>query len=340
MTSAAAPSVIPIVLCIDVEPDPLHVNRANPEPWTGYERTFAYLSEMRGRFEDATGSSVHYTWCFRMDPQVSDSYGSPTWAVDRFPVFVEEMRRQEDASGVHSHAYRWAREEQRWIEDFGNQDWVEHCVESSLDAYATTFGRRCEIFRFGNFWINTATINLLERQQVRFDLTLEPGLPASFGASGEEGFTTGSHPDLTRVPRAPYQPSRGDFSRPAAPGSRDITLIPLTSGSLQLGIRLWSRAGRLWRNGWRHRLQGVPLSMWRRWDPPNTFDRMIDRAIAVQSTPYLAFAIRSSIGVGRSFQAVDSCLQAILTHPLRRRFVFSAPATALALLATSGAPRL
>ena len=339
MTDTSAPSTVPIILCIDVEPDPFLVNRADPEPWTGYERTFAYLREMRGRFEEATGAPVRYTWCFRMDPQVTDSYGSPTWAVDRFPAFAEEMGREDDALGVHPHAYRWARDEQRWIEDLGHQEWVNHCVESSLDAYATAFGRRCEIFRFGNYWINTETINLLERRQVRYDLTVEPGLTARFGGTLAKGSSTGSRQDLTRVPRGPYQPSRDDFRRPAAPGSRDITLIPLTSGSFQVGAKLWRRASRLWRNGWRYRLQGEPLSMYKRWDPPNTYDRMIDRAIAAQSVPYLAFAIRSSIGIGRSFQAVDACLRAILSHPQRRRFVFSTPAEAMALLVGGGAPR-
>jgi hypothetical protein len=330
---------IPIILCIDVEPDPFLVNRSNPEPWAGYEQTFAYLHDMRGRFEDATGSPVHYTWCFRMDPQVADSYGSPTWAVDRFPAFAEEIRRQNDETGIHPHAYRWAHDKQRWIEDLGNQDWVDHCVESSLDAYETAFGRRCETFRFGNFWINSETINLLERRQVRYDLTVEPGLPADFSGTLEKGFSTGSRPDLTRVPRVPYQPCQDDLCKPAPPGSRNITVIPLTSGSLQVGARLWSRAARLWRNGWRHRLQSVPLSMWKRWDPPNTFDRMIDRAIAAQSAPYLAFAIRSSVGIGRSFKAVDNCLQVVLSQAQRRRFVFSTPAEALVLLAETSAAR-
>jgi hypothetical protein len=337
--SGDTPSAVPVILCVDVEPDPFLVNRADPEPWAGYEATFAYLSAMRGPFEEATGSPVHYTWCFRMDPQVADSYGSPTWAADRFPAFIEEMRRQGDATGIHPHMYRWARDKQQWLEDLGHQDWVEHCVESSLDAYATAFDRPCEISRCGNYWINTATINLLERRRVRYDLTVEPGLPASFGGTLEKGFSTGSRPSLTRVPRAPYHPSRDDFCRPAAPGSRDITLIPLTSGYVQVGARVWSRARRLWRNGWRHRLQSEPLSMYRPWDPPNSFDRMIDRAIAAQTAPYLAFAIRSSIGIGRSFQAVDACLRAILSHPQRRRFVFSTPSKALALLPGSVARR-
>jgi hypothetical protein len=332
MTRAAGLPAIPLILCIDVEPDPFLVNRADPEPWAGYEKTFAYLRDIRGRFEEATGSPVRYTWCFRMDPQVADSYGSPAWAVERFPAFVDEMHRHRDETGIHPHAYRWVRDEQRWIEDLGNQDWVDHCVEMSLDAYAAAFGRRCETFRFGNFWLNTATVNLLERRQVRYDLTVEPGLTADIRGTLAKGASTGSRLDFTRVPREPYQPSRRDLCRAAQPGSRGITMIPLTSGSLRLGADLRSRCRRLWRNGWRYRLQSVPLSMWRIWAPPNTFDRMLDSAIAAQSSPYLAFSIRSSIGVGRSFEAVDTCLRAILSHAQRRRFVFSTPAEALALL--------
>jgi hypothetical protein len=323
---------IPVILCIDVEPDPFLVNRAHPEPWTGYEKTVPYLRTMRTRFEEATGSAVHYTWCFRMDPQVAESYGSPTWAVDRYPEFVTEMRRHGDASGIHPHAYRWVAGEERWLEDLGNQGWIEKCVETSLDAYSKALGSRCEIFRFGNFWINTDTVNLLERRQVRYDLTVEPGLTSAYKGTLGKGHSTGSRPDFTRVPRAPYHPRRDDLCKPAACGSRSITIIPMTSGSLRLGADLWQRGGRLWRNGWRYRLQDRPLSMWQTWEAPNSFDTMLDRAISAQARPYLAFSIRSSIGIGQSAEAVDACLRALMTHRLRSRFVFSTPGEALTLL--------
>lgn len=87
-------SKIPVILLIDVEPDPFLVNRADPEPWEGFEATHPYLSSMRYRLEEATGSPVHFTWCFRMDPQVAESYGSPAYAVDRYPMFIEEVVRQ------------------------------------------------------------------------------------------------------------------------------------------------------------------------------------------------------------------------------------------------------
>ena len=90
---------------------------------------------------------------------------------------------------------------------------------------------------------------------------------------------------------------------------------------------------RLWQNGVRHRRQDTPLSMWRHWPTPDTFDRMIDRALAAQRHPYLAFAIRSDFGVRSDLlQAVDGCVNALLAHPARSRFRFSTPAEALAEL--------
>jgi hypothetical protein len=73
--------------------------------------------------------------------------------------------------------------------------------------------------------------------------------------------------------------------------------------------------------------------MWRRWNPPDTFDRMIDRALAAQRHPYLAFAIRTDLGARPPVrEAVHTCLEALLAHPAAARFAFSTPAEALALL--------
>ena len=111
----ASDAKIPVILSVDVEPDPFLVNRFDPEPWKGYEATHPYLSSLRSRFEEATGSPVHYNWCFRMDPQVAESYGSPTYVVDQYPGFIKEMERQGDGFGTHPHAYRWIEERQTWF---------------------------------------------------------------------------------------------------------------------------------------------------------------------------------------------------------------------------------
>jgi len=218
------------------------------------------------------------------------------------------------------------------LEDLANQGWVNECVETSLQAYVKAFGTPCNTFRFGNFWMNTETVNLLESLGIAYDLTVEPGLASSRRGTLEKGHSTGARPDYCRVSRVPYEPDRDNFLKPVSPGSRSIKMIPVTTGWVQLGWKLRARLRRLRHNGFRYRRQHERLSMWRQWNAPNTFDRMLDRAIAAQDKPYLSFAIRSSIGAGKSFENVDHCLQTLLNHSQRNRFVFTTPGEAMALL--------
>jgi len=138
------------------------------------------------------------------------------------------------------------------------------------------------------------------------------------------------------VPREPYAPSRSDFRRRARAGERDITLLPLTSAHLRYGWgprSLKQRWRRLRHNGLRHRRQDTPLSLWRDWNPPNDFSVMLERAIAEQRRPYLAFAIHSNAPVeAKSLPRIKRGLQALMDHPERSRFVFCTPAEAMAIL--------
>jgi hypothetical protein len=323
-------SKIPVILAVDVEPDPFLTRRDAPEPWLGYEALHPYLAALRERFEAATGSPVHYAWFFRMDPQVAETYGSPTWAADRYADLVKDSLDRGDELGTHVHGYRWIEARNAWLEDLANQDWMDRCLEMALDAHRRAFGQPCSSLRFGNFWLDTASVNLAEKLGIRYDLTVEPGRPPLKWDG--KGASTGDLPNVYRVPRRPYEPALDDFRKEAAPGSRSLRIIPLTSGWVKLGLRAGARLRRLARNGWEHRLQDTPLSMWRHWPAPDGFDRMLDRAIAAQPRPYLAFAIRSSSGVDDSFDRVNACLQALLAHPERERFAFATPAEALALL--------
>jgi hypothetical protein len=247
---------------------------------------------------------------------------------------VTEIRERGDELATHAHGYRWVEEKNTWLEDLGSQDWMDHCVEMALEAHLSAFGQPCRTIRFGNYWLSTASVNLAERLGVRYELTVEPGRPPlKWDGKGE---STGDLPAYYRVPRVPYEPAIDDFRKSTEKGSRRIQIIPLTSASLQLGLHVGARLRRLARNGARYRWQDTPLSMWKAWTPPNTFDRMLDRAIAAQPHPYLAFAIRSSSGVDWSRDNVSSCLEALLEHPERERFVFSTPAEALKLLGDEG----
>jgi hypothetical protein len=318
---------IPVIFCVDVEPDPRLVSRDAPEPWVGYEVTQRYLRDLRPRIEAVTGAPAHYSWFLRIDAQI-EPYGSATWITDHHGAHMEEIQRAGDEIGIHPHAYRWLEDERMWFHDFANQPWVDHCLSMAVEGFAKAFGRTCLSLRFGDRWLNTATVNLAERLGVRFELTVEPGtLPYPTPYPGERA--SGPLPDYRRVPRAPYKPSASDFRRPARREARGIRLIPLTSAYLRLGFHPRQYLRRLRANGVRGRRQNTPLYMWEPWPAPNTFDHMLDRALAAQRRPYLAFAIRTRPDL---IEAVGARIDALLAHPARSRFRFSTPAEALAAL--------
>jgi hypothetical protein len=332
MMEQNASSLIPVIFCIDAEPDPRLVTRHSPEPWVGYETTYRYLSELRPRLEEQTGRPVRYSWFFRMDPQISESYGSAAYPLERYPNFVREMQHHGDELAIHTHAYRWSEKENNWYHDLGN-DWVAHCLRTSFEAYQLALGTACVSYRGGDYWLSTHAVNLLEQMGVRFDLTVEPGLRP--GKVMQPGMVDWKFiPRYYRVPRTPYAPLKSDFRKAGRSDSRSILMIPVTSTYLE-GLPIYSQMRRIVFNGFRNRHQETPLQMWLSRKPPNTFESLIDRAIAVQKKPYLVLTIRSDTSIRPKLaKGFGASIQSLLSHPARSRFAFCTPAEAMKILGT------
>jgi hypothetical protein len=178
---------------------------------------------------------VHFTWFFRMDPQIAHVYGSASWVAVRYRRSIDALRASGDDVGLHVHPWRWDARGRAWIENFDDQPWIEHCVRCGFEAFEQSMGTPCRTFRFGDRFMNDETLGLLERLGVRVDLTAEPGLN---GGDLPEPFT-GALPDYTRVPRQPYRPSRADFASPGLGDPRDLWMVPLSAGSVdapRLGV--------------------------------------------------------------------------------------------------------
>jgi hypothetical protein len=324
---------IPVLLCVDVEPDEFYVDRRNRAPWRGFEAVHPMFGELRARLEEKTGRDVHFTWAVRMDPQVAVSYGRSAWAVERYSSYFEEYRRAGDEIGSHVHTYRWSQAVDDWIDDYADDAWVRECLEMSANGHEEIFGEKSRTVRFGVFWASTAAINHAEELGYRYDLTVEPGLPANVHDARKPD-PTGVQPSYYRVPREPYIPSRSDFRERADGERRDLTVIPLTSGYKKLGLGLRStreRLDRLMNNGLRHRRMSTPLSMWKGWDGANSFGDMLDRAIEAQQKPYLAFTLHSNFPVTKSDSKVRASIEALVDHPACSRFAFCTPAELLSL---------
>jgi hypothetical protein len=219
---------IPILISIDVEPDERAIDPNVPKDWDGFEKTCEFFRKLRPQLEDATQSPVNFSWFFRMDPQIAHTYGTASWSVRRYRELIEEMIAAGDDLGLHVHAWRWDEPSSQWIADMGDQAWVEHCVNMGVAAFQESLNQPCRSFRFGNRWMNDATLELLEKLGVRFELTVEPGQKLFFTTYP----VTGTVPDFTSAPRRPYRPSKADFRERSAWRKRNLWIIPMSSGHI------------------------------------------------------------------------------------------------------------
>ncbi len=325
---------VPVVLCIDCEPDPRMVDPTGAAPLEGYRLVQEYFTTWRERTAELTGAPTHLNWFFRMDPQIATAYGDPGVFVDEHAAFVDRVRAAGDGLGIHPHAWRWDRTDGGWVADLANAEFVRECLELAVDTFRGSLGHPPELLRYGDAFLDDNVVDAAERAGIRYDLTLEPGQPARPVPETAEGeVATAWLPDWRRVPRVPYQPSVHDYRRPADP-ARSIRLVPLSSGPCWLGGSLRARAAAVrshGRSGW---LQRDPLYMaLPYWTGANTFGEMVRRTLAAQRRPYLAFAIRTDWALRPDHRRnIERCLDALLHEHGERRLVFSTPAEACAIL--------
>ena len=234
-------STLPIVICIDAEPDDREMRRDEPAEWRGLPATWQFLDRLRTTIGAAGGRPVHYTWFLRMDEQIAEVYGGRGWAAHRYRDLFAAAAAAGDDVGLHAHAWRWSAVDARWFSDFANQPWIEEAVRLGVREFAERFGRPCRSFRFGDRWLNDATVDLLEELGIAFDLTIEPG--RRMFADGS--LFTGVQSDYSSSPRRPYHPRVGQFlAIDESPSARRLWLMPVSSVNLDqtFGLSLGASA--------------------------------------------------------------------------------------------------
>ena len=97
---------IPVVLCIDVEPDDRQIAPADARPWRGFEGLRAWMGALRPRLPAPAGAP-RFSWFVRVDRQVAEAFGSPAWALAHYAREIGALQLAGDELGIHSHAYRW-----------------------------------------------------------------------------------------------------------------------------------------------------------------------------------------------------------------------------------------
>ena len=224
--SAAA---IPIVLCVDVEPDQRSFGGDAPQ-WLGLEACLTRAAATRAELERRTGAPVALNWFIRADPQIELACGSANWILDTYAESWAELISAGDEIGLHIHAWR-PDPGAGWIADHGDPAWVEHCTGLGLASYEAHFGSAPRAFRSGDRFLSSQLVAQLESAGVGVDLTVEPRSPGVERLVAEER-STGSIPDYSRAPEDPYEPRPGDFLHPAPAGRPEaLTIVPLTAAA-------------------------------------------------------------------------------------------------------------
>ncbi len=320
---------IPIIQCIDLEPDCRQLNPRRPLPWVGYQRSYEIFSRWRADWEEVTGSPAHFSWFFRMDPQVEQIYGSATWPVAQYPEIIQDLSRQGDEFGLHVHFFRWEPTLHRWMIDQGNPQWVEHCLRASLAAYQQAFGRKCRSYRGGDAWISQEAVTLLEQSGVAFDLTLEPGQESYRGLKRGES-NSGFNPDLQHIPQTPYLPRVANFKEADPERCEGMWMIPMSRAEIfglsALAFKIFRRLVN------RVRLNRAWITLYL-FQAPSLFRQVVDRILGTMENPYLLIQSHSQAVLRPYFfRNMKKNLKYLLSHPCAKDFVLSTPQEAMATL--------
>jgi hypothetical protein len=302
-----------ILLLIDIEPDDRKTT-AGESGWESSEAAYDRLEVLRSQFESATGRPVRYNWFFRCDPQIESTFGRADHIADACPRIVRKARESDDAAGVHIHLWRWSDTHRRWYNDLGTRAWLEQCVRTSIDAFTGIFGEPPRMSRYGDRWLSHEAIDVIREAGIRYDLTLEPGLPGE--AIHDDPHATGSLPDLRHAPRAPYRPSRSNYLQPTDTG--DFWMIPVSTS--KPGWRLVRRAPWLMRASRSPNLALATHTVW-----PNLRARL-DRP----STDPLVIVFRSGDLSNRKFMAnFERTTELLVRHPALAWCEFTTAAAAV-----------
>lgn len=218
----------PVALVIDIEPDPRLFYEQDPRHWDGLRAMLAFVSRLRAALASTQPAAATFTWLLRMDPQMRRVYGSNVWLADRFRRELEALAAVGDDLGLHTHLYRWDEDRGDWTTDMCDPQWAVHCVGEATSAYREAFGRGCEVHSFGDRWLTEESLDALEGEGVRVELTPEPGMVAKPRFRSDESMV-GYTPDFTRAPCRLWRPAAGDFLRDDPSSHRRIRILPVAT---------------------------------------------------------------------------------------------------------------
>lgn len=325
-----ATGAIPVLLCIDVEPDSFVPHPRESPTWNGFPAIYADLKRLRYRLFEVTGAPVRFSWFLRLDAQVEFAFGEPDWVVSRHGDLIESVLSEGDEIGLHVHVVRWSSEAEKYQIGYADPLQVEQCIRDAASVFERRFAQPARSFRLGVGWMDTRTAAVLEAVGVRYDVSIEWGRQiALFARPGE--IVVPEVADHTLVPRMPYRPSKENYRVPDPTGRDGLWCVPTSTGTAPFLSEWTGNLRRPLRRWWRA-LQAADLCR-----DPRVFHHIIDHWLRHAPRPYLALTVRSSTAVDRFRGPFEKNLDLLCRHPLAQRFRYMTPEDAISALFGCGA---
>jgi|GEM_PF-1933583 len=309
-------SSVPVVVCIDVEPDDHLFEPGHSPGWSGAKAALDLFQDLREGLQLQTGKEVKFSWFWRLDPQIGVAFQRPEFLLDFFRQELSSLVDAGDEMAVHVHCFRYDRGEKNWLLDYADGAWVDECVESAYDAYQRFFEHSPHSHRFGDRWLGCTALETLGRLGVRYDLTLEPG----HGARETTETILGSFPDMREIQSGSFRWDGKSFHAASDQKIRpEFWLIPLTTGRVGFTAK---RPGTFTLN----------LAL-----EPRLFRKIVNDSLCLQQFPFLAGVLSTKSMIHPYIaNVVRRNLLFLGGHFLAKRMHFVPPAEALRLSRTGG----
>jgi hypothetical protein len=315
---------IPVLLCVDVEPDSFVPQPSDSLAWNGFPAIHVDFTRLRDRLAAVTGTHPRFSWFLRLDAQVEFAFGEPDWIVSRDGDLIESLAREGDEIGLHVHAVRRSATVEKYQVGYADPAQVEQCIRDAAAIFQSRFARPARAFRLGFGWMDTRIAAVLESIGVRYDLSIEWGRQIALYARPGEILVPGVV-DHTQVPRMPYRPSKSNYRVPDPTGVDGLWCVPVSTGTAPFFSEWRENLHRPLR--WRRALEPADLCR-----PPRVVRHIIDQWLSHTPRPYLTLVVRSSTAAGRFRDSFERNLDLLCRHPLARRFRYVTPEDAISAL--------
>jgi hypothetical protein len=314
--AARSRAIVPILFCIDAEPDEFKPRVDDRSAWNHVEACLSRLEAYRERLTEATARPAAFTWAVRADPQLETIYGDSAWGLRHYRTEWLRLAGAGDDVALHPHPQRWCETRGRWYGGQEDAEWAEHVLRTAHTDYSETLGCLPQTLRFGNRHMTTALARTAVALGFRHDLTLEPGYAGR--TSGHPNYAiAGPCPNYLDAPREPYQPSRHDFLVAGdGEGDRDgMWMIPVSTTPVGTDLPFSER------DHWR--FEPAPGQVYETLHlcvAPALFERAVERTLMELGRPYFAVVIRCDMVHQRE---TWENLETLRRHPWARHFAFT-----------------